>query len=141
MAVRGPKPKHPDLKLVTGNPGHRPIAGAEKKDGDGGGDEPPAGPDMRETPLVPHRKLNKAQLELWKRFIDTAWWLTEHDVPKGYMWVCLQAEYDKKPGKMIAARLAQLRVLGSELGLDVAARSRMGVARGQKKDPTDKYFE
>src|SRR5690606_6908213 len=115
MAVRGTKPKPPALKLVTGNPGKRPIAGAAA----GGGDQ---APHMREDPLEPPKKLTKAQAALWKRFIDTAWWLGEHDVTKAYMWVCLQAEYIRSPTNMVAARIAQLRVLGTELGLDPSAR-------------------
>ena len=141
MAVRGNKPKPPALKLVTGNPGRRPVPG-------GGGAEDPtteaaasAKVPFREHALEPHRKLSKSQQLLWDRFINTAWWLEEHDIPKAFMWVCLQAEYDRKPGEMIAARIAQLRVLGSELGMDVSARGRLGVEGGKKKDPTDKFFE
>ncbi len=128
MAIRGAKPKPPVLKLVTGNPGHRPLEqGAEIE--------------VRESPLQPPKKLTKGQRVLWDRFIDTAWWLTDHDVPKAYMWVCLQAAHDKAPAKMISARIGQLRVLGNELGLDPSARGRMGVANGQSRDPADKFFD
>ncbi len=130
MALSGRKPKPPALKLVTGNPGHRPIEGT--------GDA--AAPPVREAPLVPHRKLTKAQRALWDRFIETAWWLTDHDVPKAYAWVCLQAEYDKAPVKMVAARIAQLRVLGNELGFDPSERGRLGISSGQRKDAADEFF-
>lgn len=128
MAVSGRKPKPAALKLVTGNPGKRPI--------------PEEAPeiDIREAPLKPHRKLTVAQKSLWDRFINTAWWLSDHDVPKAYMWVCLQSEFDKKPSDMNANRITQLRTLGSELGLDPSIRSRLGVSGGKKKDPADKFF-
>jgi len=128
MAISGRKPKAVELKLVTGNPGHRNIPEGSEIE-------------VRESPLVSVRKLTKPQQRLWDRFINTAWWLTDHDVPKAYCWVCLQAEHDKAPAKMIAARITQLRVLGSELGLDPASRARMGTASGKKKDPTAKFFD
>lgn len=128
MAIRGQKPKAEVLKLATGNPGKRPLPeGAEIE--------------MREEPLVPPKKLTKVQQRLWDRYIDTAWWLTEHDVPKAFMWVALESEFERSPAKMIAARIGQLRVLGSELGLDPSSRTRMAGAGGKKKDPADKFFE
>lgn len=129
MAVRGTKPKSPALKLVTGNPGKRPIA-----------DESAPEIEVREKPLEPHRKLTKAQRFLWDRFINTAWWLNEHDVAKAYMWVCLQVQFEKKPEDMNSNKIGQLRILGSELGLDQSARARLGINGGTKKDPADKFF-
>lgn len=129
MAVRGTKPKPPALKLVTGNPGHRPLPVATT-------DVP-----VRETPLSSQKKLSKSQRVLWERFIDRAWWLSDADVPKAYMWVCLQAEHDKAPGDMIAARIAQLRALGSELGLDPSSRARLGISSEQRTDPSDRFFD
>ena len=130
MAVRGNKAKPAALKLVTGNPGRRPI-------------QPEAVGDieMREEALVPPRKLTKMQQERWSRYIDPAWWLTEHDAPKAYMWVCLQVEFEDSPSDMNSARIAQLRVLGSELGFDPSSRARMPAANGKKKDPADAYFD
>ena len=130
MATRGPKPKPAALKLVTGNPGRREVT-------------PPAQPEieMRDKPLVPPRKLTKAQQAKWDRFIEPAWWLTEHDVPKAHMWVCMQMEFERSPGEMTAARIAQLRVLGSELGFDPSSRARMPAGNGKKKDPADAYFD
>jgi hypothetical protein len=134
MAVRGTKPKPAALRLVTGNPGKRDIPGDKGK-------EIPEF-NVREEPLKPLKKLNKSQKALWDRFIDTAWWLSDHDVPKAYMWVCLQTEYLKAPVDMIASRIAQLRIIETELGLDASARARMGIADGKKKtDPTEKFFD
>ena len=42
------------------------------------------------------------------------------------MWVYLQAEFEADPAMMTAARIAQLRALGSELGLDPSSRARAG---------------
>jgi len=125
--ARGRRPTNPHLKLVTGNPGRRQIPTA------------PA-PEARSTPLEPPKKLNVAQRRLWDRFIETATWLTDFDVPKAYMWVCLQAEHDRAPAKMLAARLTQLRLLAAELGLDPGARSRMAIPPPESKSPADEFF-
>lgn len=116
MATRGRKPKPPDLHVISGT--HRP-------DRHGNPEDLPAVEDRPEG-LEPHRKLTAPQQKLWDTFIKTTPWLSEYDVPRAYMWVCLQAEYDRKPAAMVAARIAQLRALGSELGLEPAARARLG---------------
>lgn len=128
-AVRGgQRPKPAALKLVTGNPGKREIPEAEFE--------------VRETPLEPPRKLSQAQRRLWDRFINTAWWLTEHDVPKAFAWVALQAEFEKSPAEMVASRIANLRALGSELCLDSSARARAGIGSGKKStNPAARFFD
>lgn len=74
-------------------------------------------------------------------YIATAWWLSSHDAPKAHAWVAMHAEFERSPSKMTAARIAQLRVLGSELGFDPGARARLGGSSGKKpKKPNDKYF-
>lgn len=128
MATRGKKPKPPYLKIVQGNPGRRPI-------------EIPSGPESREGPLKPPKKLTKEQAALWKRFIDPAHWLTDFDAPKAYAWVCLQAQHDEKPGEFKAALHGQLRLIGSELGLDPSSRARLGISTKRNDDPNAKYFD
>lgn len=132
MAVRGRKPKPAYLKVVAGNPGHRPIV-----------DDPaPMVADGHDNGLVPPRKLQKRQRELWDTYIRRAPWLTAFDVPRAFMWVCLHAEFESGPAAMIAGKIAQLRALGSELGLDPASRARIGAPdQGTKKpqDPAAKY--
>ena len=132
MATRGRKPKPAFLKLVTGNPGRRPLEGVPDEMFSRAGD----------NGLEPPRSLRKRQAELWAQFIRTAPWLEAHDAPRAAMWVELQVEFERKPTAMVAGRIAQLRALGSELGLDPASRARMGFGRGndEKKDPTEKYF-
>jgi hypothetical protein len=133
MALRGRKSKSLHLKVVTGNPGGRPIV-------------PDVAADMSPTQdnqLDPPRKLLKREVELWDSYIRTAPWLTPHDVPRAFMWVKLHAEFEKKPAEMVASRIAQLRALGSELGLDPASRTRIGGSgeKGETADPSEKYFK
>lgn len=126
MATRGRKPTATVLHLVTGNPGDRPLPK----------DEPdPGGPVERPD------KLNKTVGKLWDKWIARAYWLTWADSPKALMWCYLHAEFERSPGKMLSARIAQLRALGSELGLDPSSRRRMGEGNGgKKKDPADRFF-
>lgn len=77
--------------------------------------------------LVRPAKLRGAAAKLWDIYISQAYWLTWADVPKAFIWCCLQAEYEHAPKEMIASRIAQLRAVGSEIGFDAAARTRMGV--------------
>lgn len=128
MATRGRKPTATVLRLITGNPGDRPMPK----------DEPvPQGPVERPD------KLRANVGRLWDRWISRAFWLTWADSPKALMWCHLQAEFEKSPGKMLSARIAQLRALGSELGLDPSSRQRMGGNNEGKKgkDPASKYLD
>ena len=127
MAVRGAKPKAPHLKLIEGNPGKRPIiadpAAEQPADFDNG--------------LEPLRKLKKRQRELWDGYIRRASWLTEFDIPRAFMWVELHAQFEADPAGMIAGKIAQLRALGSELGLDPGSRVRLNVGGGKTKSKFD----
>ena len=144
MAISGRKPKPAHLKLVSGNPGDRPLQPQRDPSGiEGGPVEKPAG--LKSTSVAGR---------LWDQYIARCHWLTWADSPKAMMWCHLQAEYQKAPTKMIASRIAQLRALGSELGLDVSSRDRMGVtiptgrpqlqekagAEEKPASPASKYF-
>lgn len=124
MAVRGTKPKATVIKLVTGNPGHRPLPTNEPM---------PAG---RPSPPI---KLTGRPLALWRRFVVRAWWLSDADSPKAWLWVQLQAEAEAGVATMTAARIGQLRSLGSELGFDPASRARMGTPP-PNRDAAESYF-
>lgn len=128
MAIRGRKPTATVLRLITGS---------HLKDRPPSPTEPvPDGPVERPT------KMSKGAAAQWDAWISRAFWLTWADSPKALMWCCLQAEFVKSPAKMVSARIAQLRALGSELGLDPATRKRMGAHNpdGPKKDPAAKYL-
>lgn len=130
MAMRGRKPTATVVKLATGNRGRRPI---------------PTGEPMPGGAIEKPDTLEGAPSVLWDRFIARAFWLTWADGPKALMWVHLQAEFERGPGEMQSARIGQLRALGSELGLDPAARARLGAkgssaARPADEDAADKYL-
>lgn len=126
MATVGRKPKPGSVKRLQGNPGKRSLKGAELT--------------FRETVLAPPLELSEAEQTLWSRYIDSAWWLQEHDGPKAYLWVCLQLQFQAAPDNMGAARIANLRAVGSELGLDPSARMRIG-GQPTQDDPADEFFD
>ena len=130
MAVRGRKPKATHLHLVEGT--HR-------RDRHGAGDvmsEP-------EDAIARPKGLRGKAAQLWDQFIARAAWLTWADGPKALIWCHLQAEFERKPGEMVASRIAQLRALGSELGLEPASRARIGAGRDdadRRTDPADEFL-
>ncbi len=134
MAQRGPKPKATVIHLVKNKPGHRPLPK----------DEPVAkGP----LGLRPHY-LKGRSTGLWNEVSKMAWWLGDVDRYKLGVWCELQVMVENGLTKMTATLVVQWRVLGSELGLDPATRSRMdGLGKyGQHPEPptapgTDPYFD
>ena len=119
--------------MVRGNPGKRKFNPDDIAAGVGGSN----------NGLVPPPRLGKRQLELWNEYIVTAPWLTKHDAPRARMWVELQAEFERSPRRMVAARISQLRSLGSELAFDPSSRARLAVSSPQAGpvDPARKYIE
>lgn len=125
MAVRGAKPRATAITVVLGNPGKRRLNSNEPH------------PDGKPSPPTP---LRGRPLALWRRFVSRAWWLTATDSPKAWLWCHLHAEAEESVAKMTAARLGQLRALGSELGFDPASRSRLAGPDPTMKSPADRYF-
>ncbi len=122
MAIRGTKPTATILKLAAGNPGKRPLPHAE--------------PIATGRPIKPPR-LGKRAEELWDR-VAVYEWLTEAESGKLHIWCELQAEFERSPRTMTAARIGQLRAAGSELGLDPSSRARLGTDAA--KTLSSKYF-
>ena len=128
MATRGRKPKPTHLRLVLG--GKKPTAPGARNGATAVG------------PAVKPKGLTAGAAKCWDRTISQAHWLTWADADKAALWCFLQAEFEASKGAMIAARIGQLRALGSELGLDPASRARLGVdfAGPDGADPADEFF-
>jgi phage terminase small subunit len=132
MALAGRKPKATHLKLVQGNPGKRALPEGEPETNGPLGDKP--------------KYLRGRAAVLWSEVSNSCWWLGNADTYKLGLWCALQAELERAPAKMVAARIAQLRAVGSELGLDPASRTRLNVAgKGRSKipegKPKDEFFD
>jgi hypothetical protein len=124
--MKGRKPKASIIKLVTGNPGRRPVPGNE--------------PTPEGRPIKPP-KLKGRAAELWDQVAGYPW-LTEADSFTLHIWAQLQAQFERTPVAMIASRIAQLRAVAGELGLNPPARARLGTdgKRQDELDPAAKYF-
>ncbi len=109
--MRGRKPKPTELKLVLGNPGKRPIPTSEPM---------PSGPLGRRPGYLRGRAT-----ELWSEIAELAFWLGDADSYKLGNFCSLMAEFEAETAKFSASRINVLSALGSDLGLDPAARARL----------------
>ena len=134
MTKRGRKPTPARLKLVTSNPGNRPFTADPAED---------VTPD-HDNGLEPPRKLSKRKQEIWDRYIKPCPWLSHLDETTAWQWLELYYEFERGPAKMVASRIAQMRALASELGLNPSSRARLdsgGEGNKRKKDdPAARYF-
>lgn len=121
MRSGGRPPTPALLKLVTGNPGHRPVPETE--------------PAIHGPPVKPAWLTGRAA-ELWDEVVLLAFWLTAADSYMLSDWCELRAEREK-PGEFLkwsASDKREYRAIGSELGLAQASRSRMAIV-----DPGAKF--
>ncbi len=149
MGRRGPPPKPTALKLLAGNPGHRPINGREPQP------EicvPPCPRQLSPEAKKEWRRISKELMQLglltnidraalagycqtWGRWIEAEDRLREHGVivkaPNGYP---VQSPYLK----VAESALKQMTRLLVEFGMSPSARSRITVTK--PKDPTKKGF-
>jgi hypothetical protein len=126
MAIRGQRPTATIIKLARGNPGRRPILGEPIAEG---------------KPVKPPR-LRGRPAKLWDEGVRVAPWLAAADGYKLHIWCELQAEFEQDPGRMLSSRIAQLRAVGSELGLDPTSRARLKTgAIKDKKDPAAEFLD
>jgi hypothetical protein len=129
MAIRGKKPRPSYLKVIEGNRGRRPLVQQRSET-------------ISHGALARPAKLRGNARKLWDYYIGKCTWLCPLDGAKALVWVHLQAQFERAPNRMIASRIAQLRALGSELGLDPVSRDRMGVMAGgaARPNPANKYL-
>ena len=122
------KRKPTALKIVTGNPGKRPLPENE--------------PDPQGEVKKPAFVKGKAG-RLWKLRapeLERLGVLRSVDVEMFGAWCCLMAEFEESPRNFNAARFAQLRALASSFGLEPSSRSRISVPKPKKTDGAEKYF-
>ena len=100
--------------------------------------------DIRLTDKDRPKFLTDRAAEIWSENLVRLHWLTKTDGPIYATWCQLQAEFEAAPTEMMTARLAQLRLLASDLGLTGSGRARLGVTTtppgAEPEDPGDKYL-
>jgi phage terminase small subunit len=128
MAIRGRKPKPAYLRVIEGNRGRRPI--------------PQGAREPQSKPVRP-KWLKGRAARLWDEVLAIAPWLERADAYKLASWCERQADFERprERRQWTAADRREHRAAGSELGLDLASRSRMGEPRDDaKRGPAAKYL-
>jgi hypothetical protein len=118
-----------------GNPSHRPLPENE--------------PEVTGRPIKP-RGVKGLSAKVWNEYLDRLPWLGGADSDSFGAWCRLTAEIRLGLDKMDSARITQWRLLGSDLGVTPASRTKLGTSRGAAVtprkndephgDPETKYF-
>lgn len=145
MGARGPAPKPPDLKLLEGNPGHRPIKTSGPKprpvapkcpnwlDSDAKREWKRVAPELEALGLL--TQVDMAALagycqsySLWKQ-------CTEELAESGLTYTTDKGYVGQRPEVSIAARaLADVRAFCVQFGLTPSARARMTLPEAPDSD-------
>ena len=127
----GRKPTPLGIKIVTGNPGKRPL--------------PEPGPQPQGTVKKPPFVKGLAA-KLWKQYVaelERLKLLTGIDCDMFGVWCCLMAEFQEAPRNFNASKITQMRALASSFGLDPSTRTRLGTPVPKKaieENKAQKYF-
>ena len=80
---------------------------------------------------------------IWTEYVRICFWLTAADSHVLAAWCALGAELERSVEKVPAARIAQWRGLGGDLGISPAARAKIGAAHRPKRPrtKTSEYFD
>ena len=78
--------------------------------------------------------------KIWAEVLPALPWLHRLDRHCLAMWCVLQAEFERDPAAMMAARISLLRLLAGGLGLTAAGRARLGFTVVAPAEP-DKYLD
>lgn len=123
------RPTPTALKLLKGNPGHRPL---------------PEGEPTPSGDVVIPEFVQGVALKIWHQYapsLEAQGVLTAWDVDMFGAWCCLMAEFHRKPHKITTPRIAQMRALASCFGLTPADRTRIKTSgKQQSEDPAAKFF-
>ena len=80
---------------------------------------------------------------IWKEYAGRCFWLTGADSHTFAVWCVLGAELERGVEKVPAARIAQWRGLGGDLGISPSARAKISAAQRPKRPrtKTNEYFD
>ena len=78
--------------------------------------------------------------KLWAEALPALPWLHRVDKYCFALWCVLQAEFERNPAAMMAARISLLRLIAGDLGLTAAGRARLGFTAAPPAEP-DPYLD
>jgi len=124
---RGQPPKHPNLRVIQGNPGKRPI--------------PSAGPTV-DGKLKRPKYLEGRAAAIWNEYARLATWLTAADSHLLAVWCQLAAEIETQGADMPTSRISVWRALSGDLGFTITSRLRLPATPApDPDDPAARFFE
>ena len=96
-----------------------------------------------EGPLVRPAFLKGRAVRIWREYGARCFWLTAADSHVFAAWCAIAAELEQGVAKVSAARIAQWRGLGGDLGIGPSARARIGTTQRPKRPrtPADQFFD
>lgn len=128
--MRGRKPTPTNLKLLRGNPGHRPLPKSEPKP---------------EGAVIRPRFMKGRAVKVWEEYapeLIRLGVLTSIDAHTFAVWCCLTAEFERAPTQMVAAKITQMRGIAASFGMEASARARLGTgAKQEEKDPFESFMD
>lgn len=134
--MRGRKPKPTVLKLIAGNPGHRPLNENEPKvvivDG------------LPEPPKWLKTKGARDEWGIQIKYLSENKILGENELAMLADYCFLHGEFVKDARDrrvMHASLIGQMRALRAELGIGPSARSRIKAGSGKKEGKLSKYIK
>ena len=127
---RGRPPKPTNLHVVGGT-------WRDDRHGRGRGLAPP-GQRLRAKDRPPFVRGRAARL--WAEALPALPWLHRVDKYCFALWCVLQAEFERNPAAMMAARISLLRLIAGDLGLTAAGRARLGFTQAPPAEP-DRYLD
>ena len=129
---RGRPPKAPGLHLVSGS----------YRDDRHGRGSPPPGQQLRAKDIPAYIRRDDRATRIWREALPKLPWLHRVDKYCFALWCCLQAEFERDPASMMAARISLLRLMAGDLGLTAAGRARLGFTMAPPAEPgDDPYFD
>lgn len=126
----GGQAKPTRLKVLSGNPGGRPLPKDEPV--------PEAGPAEMPVWLDPGARV------VWDEYaplVEGMGLLSRVDAEKFGRWCELAAEFRRAGSRMSAALIARMEKLESQFGLDPASRAQLGIWRDRSKKQANPFGE
>lgn len=130
MALRGRKPKNPNLRAIDGS--HRTTRHGDLEE-------------VKEhmakiPPLEMPKSLKGSARKAWKEHIEPAFWLDQTKLAAAVAFCELYGEFMDHPRAFATSKHGQMRGYMLDLGLTDERNRNLNKKGGNPKDPAEKYF-
>lgn len=125
----GRKSKIPELKVITGNPGRRPVPDVERPD---------VGAAVKPAYLERNARASEIYDEMAPR-LEVLGTLNSISAPLLARWCCLEAKWERSQTKMTASLISQMRAYETMLGIDPGSPQAMK-RKSENESPAAKFL-